>query len=446
MIATAGTPLATLRNVIRLPAAADPEVSVIVLLDGTVEMAERSLRAIAGGGEGPVPFETVIVLNDPDAALEDLVRRGTAGAKAVLTRANAGPGVGWNLGASVADAPRLMTLHEDSEPDAGWLTPLCETMTETGAGAVGSRLYDRDGSVQNCGWVLCSDGSPHQIDELSAPEVVAGSDPTPADVISGAAMLVDREAMRAAGGWDERFYPAVFMDIDMSTAIWNQGRLVLSVPASGVRHGGGTLRNRAGSALTGHVLGAFLFERHRVPFLSKWGAAVRSLAPPPADAEPESVRAAVRAALRLTAERAELVRSGGWRPPGPPASARRPFTGIAEPVVGGGEGAHAAAGEVEAALREAEARAVDDYCRWLVDREEGQAADLHEARLQIQRDARELARLHARAEAVQAHSQALALELDRVAHSLTWRLRTMLRRALLAPGALLRSARRGPPS
>jgi len=45
---------------------------------------------------------------------------------------------------------------------------------------------------------------------------VASSEPTPADMLSGASMLIDRETLRGSGGWDERFHPAVFVDIDVS--------------------------------------------------------------------------------------------------------------------------------------------------------------------------------------------------------------------------------------
>ncbi len=67
---------------IRLPSADNPEVSVIVLLDGAAEMGERCLRAIATADDA-VPCETVILLNDPDPALEDLVRRSTTGGRVI---------------------------------------------------------------------------------------------------------------------------------------------------------------------------------------------------------------------------------------------------------------------------------------------------------------------------------------------------------------------------
>jgi O-antigen biosynthesis protein len=263
-------------GMIRLPSAADPAVSVMVLLDGAVEMGERCLRAIAAADDA-VPVETVVLLNDPDPALENLVRNGTTGAKVVVSRANASVGVGWNLGTAVARAPRIATLHEDTEPDAGWLLPLCEAMTEHGAGAVGSRLYNADGTVQNCGWVLFSDASHMRIDEATAPEVVASSEPTPADMLSGAALLLDREVVEDVGGWDERFYPAIFSDIDISIAMWSRGRLVLSVPASGARHESGAFDRRPSSPLTGPRLRTFLYERHRDRFLAKWGGAVRRI-------------------------------------------------------------------------------------------------------------------------------------------------------------------------
>jgi GT2 family glycosyltransferase len=408
---------------IRLPSAADPAVSVMVLLDGAVELGERCLRAVAAA-DGAIPFETVVLLNDPDPALEDLVRRGTTGAKVVVSRANASVGVGWNLGMAVASAPRIATLHEDTEPDAGWLPPLCEAMTEHGAGAVGSRLYHGDGRVQNCGWVLFSDGSHLQIDEATAPEVVATSEPTPADMLSGAALLLDREVVEAVAGWDERFYPAIFSDIDISIAMWSRGRLVLSVPGSGVRHESGAFDRRPNSPLTGPRLRSFLFERHRDPFLAKWGRAVRELAPAEYDwGEPETIRSAVQAALPLTRQRAARVRSVAGEPFGRSPVAERRFSGVSAPLVAEGDGTFAVADEVEEALNAAERTTIDQYCLWLTRREAETNDGLDQAREELQA-------LHAQIGELQRHNQELATTLDRMIHGNTWRLRTLILRVL----------------
>lgn len=409
---------------IRLPSAANPEVSLIVLLDGAPELAEGCLRALAN--DDSIPCETIVLLNDPDPALEDLVRKSTEGGKVIVSRANAGPGVGWNLGASVATAPRLATLHEDSEPDAGWLIPLVEALTETGAGAVGARLYNHDGSVQNCGWVLFSNAAHQPLTASSAPDVVAATEPTPADMLSGAASLFDRAAVDAIGGWDERFFPAVFVDIDISTAMWNQGRLVLSVPASGVRHLSGTFDRRPNTVLTGPRLRSFLFERNRHRFIAKWGPAVTNLAEAPPDAEPETIRAAVQAALPRTRERAERVRSGKWQPPDSPQSPERLYTGVPEPVLEQGRDINVVASEVEEALNTAQQNLVNDYCRWLTQREAevyDQLLETHEA---LEQHRQALTDTQAYVAELQREHEKVATALNDILHGRTWRLRTMV--------------------
>jgi GT2 family glycosyltransferase len=408
---------------IELPTPDDPAVSVIVLLDGAVGLAERCLAALAACEES-VPFETVILLNDPAPELEEFVRGATRGGRVVLSRANAGPGVGWNLGAAVARAPRLATLHEDSEPTPDWLAPLMEAMDEHGAGAVGARLYNHDGSVQNCGWALFADASHQQLDAATAPEIVASTEPTPADMLSGAAMLIDREAVRAVGGWDERFHPAVFVDIDVSTALWNLGRPVLSVPASSVRHESHAFDRRGDSALTGPRLRTVLFERNSAPFLEKWGAFVSQRAAPPDHTDAESVRAAVTAALGLTHERAERVRAPGWRPPRPDARAAARFSGLADPpVIAEGEGGFRVAPAVEAALAAAEAELVRDYCLWLMRKEKAEFERLLVAHEELQQWKRHF-------QTLQSDHDDVARRLNQVLNSRTWRLRTGVARLL----------------
>jgi GT2 family glycosyltransferase len=422
---------------IELPAADDPAVSVIVLLDGAVAMAERCLSALAACEES-VPFETVVLLNDPSPELERFVEGSTRGGKLVRCGANAGPGVGWNLGAAVAQAPRLASLHEDSKVAPDWLVALLAVMDEEGAGAVGSRLYNRDGTVQNCGWVLFGDASHQPLTPANAPAIVATDEPTPADMLSGAAMVVERQALRAFNGWDERFHPAVFVDIDVSTSIWNLGKPVLSVPASRVVHDGGAFDRRGGSPLTGPRLRTVLFERNSAPFLEKWGPFVTERAAPPDHTDPDSVAPAVAAALVLTRERADRVRSGSWRPPRPEARAEARFSGRAEPpVVEVGEGSFRVAPEVEEALRAAEADLIDDYCLWLVRKEEmefGRVIEAHEENKQRERDYLALRREHdalaGECDRLARERDELARRLDQVLTGRTWRLRNAVMRRL----------------
>jgi GT2 family glycosyltransferase len=417
--------------VIELAAPENPAVSVIVLLDGAVELAERCLLALAAC-EDSVPFETVLFLNAPDAELEAFVRDSTRGGRVVLCRANAGPGAGWNLGAEAARGPLLATLHEDSQPHPDWLPPLLAALEEDGAGAVGSRLYHRDGSIQNCGWVLFSDASGQQI---TSPEAVAASSPTPVDMLSGAAMLIDREALRAVGGWDERFHPAVFVDVDACTALWNLGLPVLSVPSSRVVHETGAFDRRGHSPLTGPRLREFLFLRNQAPFLEKWGELLAGGGEPPDYSRMETVPTAIAEAWELTKERARRLASGGWSPPCPAARPERRLTGLVEqPLVPDGANGLRVAPAIERALDEAEAGLIRDYCLWLVHREEWQAGRLGEAEAALEECCRDRGGLQRSFEEMQRSRNEAAEQLAQVLNGRTWRLRSAVLRLLRRGG------------
>jgi GT2 family glycosyltransferase len=430
---------------IPLPSASEPEVSIVVLLDGTATMAERCLRAVADAHDPAIRCETVLVLNRPSADLEALVRERTSGARTIVTRTNAGPAVGWNLGADLSRAPRLAILHEDSEPDTGWLPPLVATMADRGAGVVGSRLYYRDGRLQSCGWVLCADASPILLDERTAPELAAAREPTPADMVSGGAMLIDREVLRAAGGFDERFHPAVYTDIDLCEASWAQGRPVLSVPGSSVRHETGALDRRQDPVLTGPRLRLFLYERNRDRYLGKWGATVRGGAPPAAQVGTE---AAVAAGLERLRHRAE-------RPPSTAPVASRVFTDGLR-LVEHEDGTYGLPPALEARLQAAEDQVIREYCTWLAVRDghaehalaelrgrlAGAEEELASARAAAATRATELERerddLAGQLAAADDRAAAAAAELDALrqdAHTLQlilngrwWRLRNVIRR------------------
>jgi len=373
---------------IRLPRAEEPEVSILILLDGSAAMAERCLRAVAQAHDPSIPCETVLVLNRPSRELEAVVRDGTEGARIVVARANAGPAVGWNLATDLARAPRLAVLHEDSEPDAGWLAPLLKTMAHRAAGVVGSRLFHHDATLQSCGWVLFADGSPLVLDRRSAPEFAAASEPTLADMVSGAAMLIDRETLRAAGGFDERFHPAIFTDIDICVSCWRQGRPVLSVPTSTVRHVSGALEHRKNPVLTGNRLRQFLYERNRDRFLAKWGATVRGGAPPPAADTPKAIQVAVAAALDCLRDRAK-------RPRGAAPAASRAFTHDVR-LVQHDDGAYGLPSELEARLDVAEDEVIRDYCVWLAQRDTEAQGELAKLRACLSGTEHELASVRAR--------------------------------------------------
>jgi hypothetical protein len=94
------------------------------------------------------------------------------------------------------------------------------------------------------------------------------------------------------------------------------------------------------------------------------------------------------------------------------------------------DGTYAVAAEVEASLNVAVQEIVGDYCRWLTRREEEIFDQLLEATEWIHQRQQEVAGLHAQIGELERQNQELSLTLDRIFRGNTWRLRTLVHRAL----------------
>ena len=266
-------------TLIELPASDDPVVSVLVLLTREASLAERCLRAVSVGHERDVPTEVVLVLNTPDDETRALVHERTRGARVIESTVNTGTGVGWNLGFAAARGRWVALLHEDSEPEPGWLGPVLETAeAHPRAAVVGSRLLwsdsERAGTLCNRGDVIFRDGMPGYLID----EALEGEDPHVCDYCWSAAALIERAAWESVGGFDERYFPAMRHEMDLCIALWRSGRTVMCDPRSTVHHLGNAMVRDGGGPFAGHDFRWFLGERSRTRLVEKWGDALETFA------------------------------------------------------------------------------------------------------------------------------------------------------------------------
>jgi GT2 family glycosyltransferase len=77
-------------------------------------------------------------------------------------------------------------------------------------------------------------------------------------------MLVRSEAWDLVGGMDARFYPVLFADVDLCTAVRASGRRIAIAPLAMTRH--------IGSASTRRPYAQFLGLRNRTQYDAKWVA------------------------------------------------------------------------------------------------------------------------------------------------------------------------------
>lgn len=347
---------------VTIPSSPAPEVSVVVLAWRLGDELLDCLEALSAQRGAP-PFEVVVVANGvvPAArAALDLVD----GAVVVELAENAGFGGGCAAGASVAGGAALVFVNDDAVAEPDWLARLsARAVADDRPAAVGSLLLDTDGTVQEAGSRVLSTAGTVQLgrglgleDARSAGLLVSRE----VDYCSAAALWVDRAAFDAIGGFDERFAPAYFEDVDLQFRLRLAGRPVVVAPDAVVRHSSGASTDAM------PFYREFLGQRNGTTFRARWADTLASAPAPEAPLD----------------ELCEVV---------PPD----------EPVGAVGEGVAASTTSPTPGIPHA--AVADDYLRWLteqlgrareltavVEAQRVEAADLHEQFAELQAKHHEL--------------------------------------------------------
>ena len=181
---------------------------------------------------------------------------------------NLGFSGGNNLGAQHASGEFLCFLNPDVIVGPGWLEPLIAALDDPVVGIAAPVLVDPDGTLQEAGQLVYDDGCTAAV---GGPEVMPGdwsnAFSRDVDYASAACWVVRREEFLALGGFDERYRPAYFEDVDYAMRVEQAGRrtrLVVDVPVVHEHASGGS-----GEAVA-------IAERSRDTFRSTWASELAS--------------------------------------------------------------------------------------------------------------------------------------------------------------------------
>ena len=230
------------------------------------------------------PHRIVVVDNaSSDGTVAHLHARWPAVHAIALPR-NLGFAAANNAGLRASNGSLALLLNPDTLVDAGSIDGLCDALeADPRAAIAGPRLVDGTGRAE-----LSFGSMMAPLAELRQKLLVAGNDRGIAPVVravdrmtrtvrqpdwvSGACLLIRRDALERAGFLDERFFMYT-EDIDLCAAVRAQGKRVLFVPTVEVVH----LRGR--SAATAPRATRALYRRSHVAFYEKhhprWAALLK---------------------------------------------------------------------------------------------------------------------------------------------------------------------------
>jgi N-acetylglucosaminyl-diphospho-decaprenol L-rhamnosyltransferase len=250
-------------------------VSVAVVLV-TYESAE-DLAACLGSlpaAAGPHELEVVVVDNASRDASAEIARR--LGVKLLENPANLGLSRAIDIGAAATAAPWLLLVNPDTRLAPGSLPRMLETAgADPTIGCVGPHLRNSDGSEYPTGRRFPSIliGAAHAALGTVWPGNPATrryhladldrSRPVAVDWVSGACMLVRREAYEAAGRFDAGYF-MYFEEMDFCLRLAKAGWRVVYDPGAEVTHIlGGSTRRAPYRKVWNHHRSALRFYRRR---------------------------------------------------------------------------------------------------------------------------------------------------------------------------------------
>ena len=220
-----------------LPAAAAPDVSIILVLYNQAELTFACLESIVGTlAQAPFGVEVVIADNKSSDVTGALLDR-LDGATIIRNPTNLHFLKAVNLAARSAQGRHLLLLNNDAQLLPGALAAALRTLeSEPDIGAVGGRIILPDGTLQEAGSIIWRDGA--------CSGYARGQDPNTPDVMfqrnvdycSGAFLLTPTALFRDMGGFDERFAPAYYEETDYCVRLWEGGYRVVYDPDATILH------------------------------------------------------------------------------------------------------------------------------------------------------------------------------------------------------------------
>jgi N-acetylglucosaminyl-diphospho-decaprenol L-rhamnosyltransferase len=188
----------------------------------------------------------------PDDALDTIA---DLDATIVRTGRNGGFSFGCNAGVSAGDAPYVLFLNPDARLEDGALDALRAVLdADPAAGLAAPLILEDDGtpapSLRRFPSLRTALGQAlflHRLvpawDELLH-DPASYARPRDVEWVSGACMLIRRDALARIGGMDERFF-LYCEDTDICRRLWNAGLAVRFTPAAVARHAGGASGDRS---------------------------------------------------------------------------------------------------------------------------------------------------------------------------------------------------------
>ncbi|XTI71617.1 glycosyltransferase [Acidithiobacillus sp. AC3] len=213
---------------ITLPSSTNPNLSVVIVLYNQAELTLACLKSL----EEHLPQQSEVILIDNASSDETgLLLQRVYGAIVIQNGENLHFLRACNQVLDLVKGEYLLLLNNDAQILSGTVEKAITVLSENRhAGAVGGRIINLDGALQEAGSIIWRDGSCYGYGRGDHPDRPEYRFRRSVDYCSGAFLLTRTALFQKSGGFDEAFSPAYYEETDYCVRLWEGGYPILYDP------------------------------------------------------------------------------------------------------------------------------------------------------------------------------------------------------------------------
>tara|TARA_B100000674_G_C37965856_1_gene974541 strand:- start:732 stop:3443 length:2712 start_codon:yes stop_codon:yes gene_type:complete len=246
----------------------EPLLSIIIPVFGNLEFLSRCLYSIQLA-KIDLTYEVIVVDDCGNESVSSKFSDKKNGVKLIQNKKNLGFTLSCNNGAKKAAGDYLCFLNSDTIVTDFWADSAIETFkSQTNVGVVGPRLLNNDGTLQESGGIVFSNGDAANIGKNKRSDNSWFKYVKEVDYVSGASLFISKKDFKKVGGFDENFSPAYYEDTSLCLDVRHKlNKRVMVNPLSSVIHHEGATNGRdesSGFKKYQALNKSKFFEKHRV--------------------------------------------------------------------------------------------------------------------------------------------------------------------------------------
>jgi len=219
---------------LQFPEADTPQLSIVLVFYQQAHLSYLCLQSLLEFAD--VSYELIIVDNnstDNTAALLNKIDNATV----IRNTDNLGFVKAVNQAAEVAKGEYILLLNNDALIEKNTLSNALEVIkSDESVGAVGAKIKLLDGSTQEAGSIIFSDGACLGYGRGKPTDSYEFMYQRDVDYCSGAFLLFRNSSFKALGGFDLDYAPAYYEESDFCIRLQKQGLRIVYVPTAQITH------------------------------------------------------------------------------------------------------------------------------------------------------------------------------------------------------------------